>query len=511
MPIRVKVVNMIPQSQSNETNDDSEANVAVNPADPRITGGTAFTATVNAVIFLSSDGGETWFEAGIVPTFTNDYNAKFSRNALYCGDLVGAPLAVFQTTNPFSGLPMVQIDAEPNIDQPWMAVETVQRGPDTGKDRVYAAYANWNLVTSIATIDISQDGTAAVPVFNSVTLENRAVTRDAPSVRPAIHPSGTVYAAYFGWRAPLVPPTWGSTIADVIVARDDHWGTGSFHDLIDPLDANFGVRVVTGINANFNGTLGPDRFGSDLALAVDPRPKHSRRIWLAWCDMQGPSYTLHVRRSTDHGRTWSSDLLTIPNAKNPALAVNIDGRVGVLYQQLTGPGGAQRWGFHVQFTRNGADWHDVLLANTAATNWTGDYTGMLAHQRHFYGTFATDNTPNSANFPHGVRYQRNVNFAAQQLLDLTSTIVIPPSIDPFFFEITFEEEEEEEEEEAERGFGFERLEIEGLRYLSIKKLKFERGGEDDEDEDDERGESRRLSRLLWRIMRRIEREEEEDE
>jgi hypothetical protein len=517
MAIRVRVVNMIPQSQSNESNDDSETNIAVNPADPRIIGGTAFTATPTAVIFLSSDGGETWTEAGTVPASTLDYNAKFSRNALYCGDIPsfvgpGGPLAVFTTTDPFSGLPMIQIDTQPNIDQPWMAVETVSRGPDTGKDRVYAGYTNWNLVTSVATIDVSQDGAAAVPVFNSVTLQNRAVTRNAPSVRPAIHPGGTVYAAYFDWRAPLVGPTWGSTIADVVVARDDNWGSGGFQDLVDPLDAHFGVRVATGFNANFNGALGLDRFGSDLALAVDPRPRQSRRVWLAWCDMQGTSYTLHVRRSTDHGRTWSSDLLTVPNAKNPALAVNIDGRAGVLYQQLTGPGGAQRWGHHVQFTRNGVDWHDVLLANTAATNWTGDYNGMLAHGRHFYGTFATDNTPDPANFPHGVRYQRNANFTTKQLLNLAGNPVIPPSIDPFFFEITFEEEEEEGEE---RGFGFERLEIEGLRYekLSIKKLKLERGGEEDEDEDEERrrGKARRIPRLLWRIIHRIEHEEEEDE
>ena len=161
------------------------------------------------------------------------------------------------------------------------------------------------------------------------------------------------------------------------------------------------------------------------------------------------------------------------------------------------------------------DWHDVPLANAAATNWTGDYNGMLAHGRHFYGTFATDNTPDLANFPHGVRYQRNANFATKQLLNLAGIAVIPPSIDPFFFEITFEEEEEEEEEE-ERGFGFERLEIEGLRYdkLSIKKLKVERGGaEEDENEDEERrrGKARRIPRLLWRIIDRIEHEEEEDE
>ena len=38
MPVRTRVVNMIPQSQSNESNDDSETNIAVNPADPRIIG-----------------------------------------------------------------------------------------------------------------------------------------------------------------------------------------------------------------------------------------------------------------------------------------------------------------------------------------------------------------------------------------------------------------------------------------------------------------------------------------
>jgi hypothetical protein len=517
MAIKIRVVNMIPQSQSNESNDDSEANIAVNPAHPHIIGGTAFTATPTAVIFLSNDGGDTWAEAAIVPASTGDYNAKFTRNALYCGNLDPAlPCAslgmeVFRSTDPFSGTPMTQIDAPPCADQPWMAVDTVTKGPDAGKDRVYAAYTNWNLVTSVATIDISQDGTVAVPVFNSLQLENRGVTRNAPSVRPAIHPDGTVYAAYFDWRAALVPPTWGSTIADVVVARDDKWGPDNFQDLVDPIDLHFGVRVATGFNANFNGALGPDRFGSDLALAVDPRPKHSRRVWVAWCDMQGASYTLHVRQSTDHGKTWSSDLLTVPNTKNPGLAISSEGRVGVLYQQLTGPIASQRWEFHVQFTKNGVNWHDVLLANTAATNWTGDYTGLLTHERDFYGTFATDNTPDLANFPHGVRYQRNVNFATKQLFDLTNTIVIAASIDPFFFKISRHEEEEEGEE---RGFGgFERIEIEGLKYekLSLKKLKLERAGEEDEGDEHERGKGSAIKRLLLRIIDSIEDEEEEEE
>jgi hypothetical protein len=51
-------------------------------------------------------------------------------------------------------------------------------------------------------------------------------------------------------------------------------------------------------------------------------------------------------------------------------------------------------------------------------------------------------------------------------------VVIPSSIDPFFFKITWHEEEEGEGGE----FGFNRLEIEGLHYekLSIKNLKLER-------------------------------------
>ena len=516
MSIKIRVVNMIPQSQSNETNDDAETNVSVNPVDPRIIAASAFTNTLPTDIFLSNDSGETWIEAGIVPAAALDYNAKFSRNALYCGDITGpsgngGPLSVFRTTDPFTLLSMGQVDAEAVIDQPWMAVETVRKGPDAGKDRVFAAYTNWNLVTSVATIDISQDGTAAAPVFNSVQLQNRVVTRNAPSVRPVIHSSGTVYAAYFDWRAPLVPPTWGSTIADVVVARDDNWGTGNFQDLIDPSDSHYGVRVATGLNTNFNGSLGPDRFGSDLTVAVDPRPKHKGRVWVGWCDMQGTSYTFHVRQSTDHGKTWSPDLLTVSNAKNPALAVSSDGRVGAFYQRLTGPGGAQRWEHHVQFTRNGVSWHDVLVANTAATNWTGDYNFLQTHGRDFYGTFATDNTPDLANFPHGVRYQRNVNFTAKQLLDLTGTIVIPASIDPFFFKISWHEEEEEGEE---RGFDeFKRLEVEGLKYesLSIKKLKFERVGEDDGDDKHAGGKARAISRLLRRIIDGIKDEEEVDD
>jgi hypothetical protein len=89
--------------------------------------------------------------------------------------------------------------------------------------------------------------------------------------------------------------------------------------------------------------------------------------------------------------------------------------------------------------------------------------------------------------------------------------VIPSSIDPFFFTISWHEEEGEEEGE----FGFKRLEIEGLHYekLSIKKLKLERlRGEEEDDEDDanEGKESRAIARLLGRILSDTDHDEEDD-
>src|SRR3989454_11596600 len=86
-----------------------------------------------------------------------------------------------------------------------------------------------------------------------------------------------------------------------------------------------------------------ERIGSTLAIAVDAL--HSDNVYLAWADRVGTGdiYTVHVRRSTDRGATWSSDLRTLTNATDASLAVSTNGTVGLLYQQVTGPAGASRW------------------------------------------------------------------------------------------------------------------------------------------------------------------------
>jgi len=80
---------------------------------------------------------------------------------------------------------------------------------------------------------------------------------------------------------------------------------------------------------------------STLSIAVDP--SNSSTVYIGWRNARaGDIYTLHVRRSTDRGATWSkSDLphTTISNATNIALAVANNGTAGLLYQQLSG----NRW------------------------------------------------------------------------------------------------------------------------------------------------------------------------
>src|SRR5207249_7054716 len=76
-------------------------------------------------------------------------------------------------------------------------------------------------------------------------------------------------------------------------------------------------------------TLGQERIGSTLSIAVDAL--HSDNVYVAWADRVGTGdiYTVHVRRSTDRGATWSGDLRALTNATDASLAVSTNGTVGL--------------------------------------------------------------------------------------------------------------------------------------------------------------------------------------
>ena len=459
---QVLVVNMIPRSLSGETNQDSEPSLTVNTARPLEIVGTAFTGDPMggplAPVYLSSDGGMTWRLNSVVPSNagsslgTGDISLAFGTtgNRLY-GGILRDPTFNFETlraTSAVTTVAMQTLGSRPNNDQPF--THAISK---SGRDRVYIGNNDFQAGPRTATVDVTANGRVANPVFKSVRIESRATAgQDGPQIRPVAHPDGTVYAVYYGWRAQSgsFPGNTLIVTTDVVVVRDDAGGVGAnpFRSLVEPGDGLAGRLVARNVRIPFNrnGSLatGQQRLGGTLSLAVDRRAGRSGTVYLAWADQApGSILTIHVRRSTDRGVTWSpADLLTVLNATNAALAINSAGAIGLLYQQLTGTGAAGRWVTHFRQSADGANWADLVLCTAPASTpaktfdpYLGDYDHLVAVRRDFYGIFSANNTPDQANFPNGVVYQRNADFVGHRLLALDGTTAVAASIDPFFFRV----------------------------------------------------------------------------
>ena len=465
----VTVVDMIPQSLSNETFQDSEPNLAVNPANLLEIAGTAFTVDPaggsNAPIFVSTDGGNTWslnlILPGVAGSFvgTFDITLRFAASGLlYLAFLrqpsAGLRLDVMRTATFSSATPpptiLVDADTSPGPDQPFIQAATQLGGSGAGHDHVYIGDNDRpGTATRTSTVEYSNDAANATPPspsgFVKQIVESRGTLfQDAPQVRPAIHPDGTVYVAFSAWRT----STSGGHGCDICIVRDDNWATGGspFSALSEPAapagDGNVGVRVARGVPVPFFSFIGQQRIGGDVSIVVDPR--NSSNLYLAWGDTSSGTYTIRVRRSQDRGATFSGDIRTIANATNAALAMNSRGVLGLLYQQVTGSGASQRWVTHLERTSNDfGTITDLVLATVPASTpastfdpYIGDYDYLLAVGKDFYGIFSANNTPDPANFPNGVRFQRNTDAATKTLRRLDGVTVVPASIDPFFFKVT---------------------------------------------------------------------------
>ena len=463
---QVQLVDVIPALYSNETNTDSEPNVAVNPANPLDVVVTAFTpcppmiSTTDAPLYYSLDGGNTWqlncIFPGNDPTYgTNDGNIRFAGNSgvLYAGILtanVFLELNILRTADFTNPTEMTTLVSRVPEDQPY--TEAIAAGGDSvyiGNNNVALGTFEGGTTGKTASIDWSTNAaTPPAPAgFGTNVLETRDTCgQDPPPIRPAVHLDGTVYAVYY--RNQTGSPCFsGSNTVDVVVARDDSWGSGGFSSIIDS-DTHAGVRVVQGVSVVWAGAMGNERLqGSQLSIAVDPN--NSNTVYVAWADGTSANYTLHVRHSTTGGATWdASDLKSVSPADNPALAINKDGIVGFLYQKYvssgschTGGGAAACWETHFE-SYNGTTWTDLAtpLANTpdnAGGFPLGDYEHLMAVGRDFYGAFSASNYPDTGNFYSGVQYQRYVDWSSHKLYaDAGHTTVTSPSVDPFFFHIT---------------------------------------------------------------------------
>ena len=283
--MRVFVINMMPKSLSGETGQDSEPNLAVDPADPRKIAATAFTSDPSggplAPIYVSSDGGHSWALNSIVPggSSTHDITLHFATDShvLYAGILRqdDTDLNILRTANFLGSAAMTVLVDRSNEDQPWVEAITAKSAPGS-PDRVYIGNNNFSTSPKTATIDISQNAATNPPPAGfapHIVCSRNPGSQNAPPTRPAAHPDGTIYAAYVDWQQAYFGN--GNYTCDVVVCRDDNWGQGGtpFTDLTDPSDLKAGFRVGSSVTIPWqNGVnfIGQERGGVHVAIAVDP-------------------------------------------------------------------------------------------------------------------------------------------------------------------------------------------------------------------------------------------------
>jgi hypothetical protein len=331
-----------------------------------------------------------------------------------------------------------------DIDQPYIAATTI-----AGKDHVFVGDNDYNFKPGQAALDRSLDSPHSS--FTPFSVESRNGPGDSSEVRPALTANGNVvYAAFnrINSASNECSESWhaGTRTSDVVVVRDDNGGASipPFSSLVDPTDNKIG-RLVVNRTFAWDKCLGGDRLGGDLAIAVHPGDQN--KVYLVWSDWVNGHASLHLKYSTNGGQDWSENNKNIPDAKNPGLAVNTEGIVGFLYQQVEKTSEGYVW--KTKLERMSDDFKTSLQPLTFATFPTsaplyqsccgeillGDYLHLMSVRNDFYGIFSSDNTPDRLHFPWDVKFRRRHDFKSKNLLGLDAKPV-DPSIDPFCFKVT---------------------------------------------------------------------------
>ena len=445
MPV-VRLVNIVPADRSDETDLNWQPSIAINPANPNEIVISAYSKAPNNVGYsYSYDGGQNWQVNFSEPGEQLDQSVGLGATGEFYWAVAFEPSSntptvhVLRTNNPAAAGPLPEIDTpRPDVDQPYAHVLTHNEPTPPDKDRLYVGYVDHshNMGDSaIATVDVCLDANSAGPIFTQVPIEFRAsLPLDGYEVRPAAHSDGTVYAAYKSWDS------WDGTtvMTKIILVRDDNWGANGFINLEDPIDGIPGRIIADNVRIKDPQYLGGQRLDNDLSIAVDPR--NSATVYIVWGDNTQAQYKLRVRRSVDSGSSWSGDLLTVANANLAGLAINGNGRVGFVYQQLV----SGLWETHFRRTNDntGQNWDDTILARTRTAGEVGDYSRVLSVGNDFYGVFPAWNTPDPANFPatpptslnpNGARFLRNTTKIAPWKLLGANGLQVTESVDPFFY------------------------------------------------------------------------------
>ncbi len=453
---QISVVDMIPAAQSDETFNNTEPFISVNPNQPLTIGASAFASvsgpTSFGALFVSYDGGNTWGENNILPSSVGSYNTgditfhyATSTGNCYFGILWGPGYyneKILRSTDPALNTPMTFLwEGSYTQDQPFTDARTVLGWYDPGKERFWIGDHD---LGSMNEVEQSMDATASPAAVSVVTTDTSGATlTDNFQCRTRSSADGRIYTCYYRRLSAI---TNGYDM-NVMMRRDDNWGQGAtpFTDL----NGAAGVTVAASVPVpvDFSSTYGNEIVCGELYLAVDPND--SSHVLISWLDSSAAEATLHLRESFSAGQTWAaSDLLTVSGAKNGEVAINSQGKIAYMYQILTGSSPNRHWQTHLR-RYFGGTWDDTELSDFPAEGSNalfanqyriiGDYAGMVAVGKNFYGVFSADNDPNNATFPAGVTYLRNrtaPGVMPATLFGSDGTTPVSVSIDPFFFKTT---------------------------------------------------------------------------
>jgi hypothetical protein len=439
----ITVVDVIPNAASGETGQNSEPSLAVNPLNPNTMISGTFTSG-STPYWISTNGGTTWSSFGSLSSVDKSLAWEQSGAAALTTTLTFATgtttqISTFQSGassfNPASNV----FNPGRGIDQPW-----IRTGPG---GQTYVTYNNLgpgftlNPTSAAMIVSANNGSTYAAPI----TLETvpAPAGQDAPSVRSAVNGS-TVYAAFTRWGT-ASGVTGGDIFSgsQVVVVKSINSGAS--------FSAGATAATTTGYFSTSNNsplTLGQERTGSDVAIAVDPN--NPNRVVVAYGDRTGAGLLqLKVVESTNGGLTWSSSKFTTSSAVRsalPGLTILANGDIGLLYASYD-PIANSLSQHLVTTTDDFATFTDSLLGTESNTTpgivfnpYVGDFYDLTSVSNTFYGIFSASNDDNGtlASYPSAV-FQRNFtgtpDTASFQLKDLSNNNVAL-SIDPFVFSFT---------------------------------------------------------------------------
>jgi FG-GAP-like repeat len=445
----LSIVDIIPNSDSGETSQNSEPSLGVDPLDPNQMVAGVFGA--GTPYFKTTTGGTIWSDYGSLNTEDKTIAWKQDGSAVLTATLVGLPgnkaeINTYSgtTANSSFGSPINTFNPGRDLDQPWMRTGA--------SNHVYVGYNDLSASSTgkTASVLVSTNGGSS---YTNVTLDRvgaaPAVGQDAPAIRLAVNGS-TVYSVFTRWNSIVESDANGERFgSQVVVVRSDNGGADGFTAL--GAGGN-GVQVATptsyfSSNSNTPLTLGQERTSADTAIAVDPN--NSQHVLIAYGNAPGANGSgqlqLTVTESTNGGATWTTKFTTSSSVRSglPALAIAQNGTIGLLYDSYDPS--TNKMSQHLLTTANDfVSTTDITLGTESNATpvsqfhpYIGDFFDMTSVGNTFYGIFSASNADDGTNAQFtNVTFQRNfIGTPGTSSFRLTnqSGNPIATSIDPFFF------------------------------------------------------------------------------